>query len=140
MELDHLLTPRRVKLYLADYFCFPPKEGKKKSHYVTIVVAVNDSELDVFCAKRCRLLDQKTNPFLRITEQKKVAGEEEGKYDYFLNGLYYEWIELYIEEDIPLAWGKTNSVDLQDGIIGESYSNAAAHDQACDTCNLPGRL
>uniref|UniRef100_A0A915E737 HYR domain-containing protein n=1 Tax=Ditylenchus dipsaci TaxID=166011 RepID=A0A915E737_9BILA len=75
-----------------------------QTHYVTVVVSINGSPTDRFCAQHLRLLNMDANPFLRI----EALGNYEVPYAFYVNNnvwLRYTTLKM-------CHWSGGNSTEL----------------------------
>uniref|UniRef100_A0A1I7X1W2 PHYHIP_C domain-containing protein n=1 Tax=Heterorhabditis bacteriophora TaxID=37862 RepID=A0A1I7X1W2_HETBA len=107
-----LLDPSIYNYYFADFYC------NYITHYVTIVICKKGSETDNYCYTRLRKLNAEDNPFLKVIPP---------HHPYYVPTFYVNrgvWVEIYFTEDIPLNWGRFDSIIAT---VAEDALNSTFH-------------
>ncbi|KAL7078694.1 hypothetical protein ACQ4LE_001890 [Meloidogyne hapla] len=122
LPATNLLDPQRVNLYFSDFYC------NRVPHYVTVVVAYKDSEVDKFCKDKLLPLDPFDNQFLLLQH----TSNPQCPLNFFVNKKV--WVEIYYTENVPMRWGRFDNIIPQG--VGTSKIGGLPHNKNCRVCNL----
>nr|CAD2170380.1 unnamed protein product [Meloidogyne enterolobii] len=122
LPAHNLLDPQRVNLYFADFYC------NRVPHYVTVVVAFKDSDVDKFSKDKLLPLDPFDNQFLLLQH----TSNSQSPLNFFVNKKV--WVEIYYTETVPMRWGRFDNIIPQG--VGTSKIGGLPHNKNCRTCNL----
>lgn len=110
-------------LYFSDFYC---NQTSSDAHYVTLVLARNQSAADQYCQLHLFHLDPSDNHFFR-----KV--NVEGKNIFLVNKKFKFWVEIFCTEDVSLREGKISRVKFP--TFRSSNPSGIPNNPVCQICN-----